>query len=117
MPTNGTTRRSIGLLEYDIVRLRSGSCRFECQRDAVYAIAQTSGLRAIAEHIAEMSAAATAMNLGPGHEKAGFLGLAHRMVERRPETRPARSAVELRCRGKEVEAAAGAGERARPLFM
>src|SRR5580700_1845574 len=73
--------------------------------------------------MAEMPAAAAAMHLGAGHEKAAVgVGLDH-LFERRREARPAGAAVELRAGVEQRLAAAGAVidpgavllvERARP---
>src|ERR1700726_4588680 len=58
--------------------------------------------------MAEMAAAAAAMHLGAGHEKAAVgVGLDH-LFERRREARPAGAAVELRAGVEQGLAAAGA---------
>jgi hypothetical protein len=51
------------------------------------------------------------------HEKAGVAGFADGTVERRPKTRPAGMAVELRRRGEEIAAAAGTAENASAMFV
>src|SRR5689334_1663707 len=59
-----------------------------------------------------MAAAAAAMHLGACHAKGAILGLAHRIVERLVEARPAGAALELRFRSEQRQVAAGAGEGA-----
>src|SRR4051794_17260776 len=86
--------------------------RLEHQRKAVHAVAQAGRLRAVVEDMAEMAAATAAVDLGAQHAEGTVLGLAHRIVERLPETRPAGAALEFRLRGKQRQVAAGAGKDA-----
>src|SRR5579862_2250177 len=57
------------------------------------------------------------MHRGPDEAEGRIPSGADRLVERRPEARPAGTAVELRARREEIEIAAGAGEVAAPLLM
>src|SRR5262245_43790485 len=67
--------------------------------------------------MAEMAAAAAAMNFGPRNADLVIGAFADRVEQRLPEARPARAAVELGLRGKQRQFAAGAVEEARALFM
>src|SRR5580704_12336012 len=67
--------------------------------------------------MAEMAAAARAMDRRPHHAEGGILLLADRARQRRPETRPAGAALELGGRGEQVEVAARAGEIAAPMLV
>src|SRR4051794_36965420 len=82
--------------------------RMEYQRKAVHAVTQAGRLRAVVEDVAEMAAAAAAMDFGAQHAEGTVLGLPHRVVERLPETRPAGAALELGVGGKQRQVAAGA---------
>jgi len=93
------------------------------ERHTIHAVALAGGLRTIVEDVAEMAAAAAAMHLGSGRKKAAVGFGVNRLIERRPEARPTRPAVEFGIRGEERLAATGtvvdAGavlfvERARP---
>src|SRR5437588_2751109 len=97
--------------------LPSGRRGLEGQSQAVHAVAKTGGLGAIVEDMAEMAAAAPAVHSRPVHPERSVLRRSDGIVERRPETRPAGTAVEFRRRGEEVEAATGAGESARAMFL
>ena len=91
---------------------RSGRDRLEAEREAVHAVAQPRRLRAVIEHMAEVAAAAAAVDGRPGHADGG-VGLGpDRLVERSPEARPARAAVELGVRGERVLLAPRAGKDA-----
>src|ERR1051326_6832413 len=91
-----------------LARIRCGLAGFELERNAVHAVAQSGRLGPVLEDMPEMPTAAAAMHLGAAHEKAAVgLGL-HRVVERRPEARPSRAAVELRAGVEQGLAAAGA---------
>src|ERR1700730_5197064 len=96
------------------------------QRKAVHAIAQAGRLRPVVENVAEMAAAAAAVNFGPQHPKGAVFGLADGVLERLIETRTAGAAFEFGLRREQRQVAAGAGEdalavlfqeraRARPL--
>src|SRR3546814_15005514 len=63
-----------------------------------------------------MAAAVRAVNLGAGHEEGIVLGLADRTLDRLVEARPAGAGVEFRRGGEQRLVAAGAVERALPLF-
>src|ERR1700731_392665 len=78
------------------------------ERHAVHAVALSSRLRTVVEHVAEVAAAAAAMNFGSRHEEAA-VGLGFdRPVERRRKARPAGAAVELGVRRKHRLTATGA---------
>src|SRR3954447_19848250 len=74
--------------------------RVEHQRKTVHAVAQAGRLRAVVEDVAEMAAAAGAMDFGAQHAEGPVLGLADGVFQRLPETRPAGAALELGVRGK-----------------
>src|SRR4051812_21774828 len=126
--TNGSTGRMHGLTivsipaKYDTAnRIISGSPglggRLERHRNAVHAVPQPRGLRAVLEDVAEVAATATAVYSRAGHAEGFVLGGADGVLDRRPETRPAGPAVVFGIRGKQVERTAGAGERALALLM
>src|SRR4029079_16854935 len=71
-------------------------------------VAQSGRFRAILENMAEMAAATPAMHLGAAHEKAAVGRCLDRLVERRPEARPAGAAVELGAGLEQRLTAAGA---------
>src|SRR5690242_16102685 len=71
------------------------SFRFEFQRHAVHAVAQSCRLRAIVENMAEMSLALRTQDGGARHAKSRVDLGCDCTLERRPETRPACAAVEL----------------------
>src|ERR1700680_4375230 len=79
--------------------------------DAVHAIAKTGRGRSIVEHMAEMSAAAVAVDLGPLHRQKRVVRGADGAIEGLPEARPTGPAVELGLGGKQGQVAARAGER------
>src|SRR5665811_586825 len=89
----------------------------EFERDAVDAVAQAGGLGAVVEHVAEMAAAAAAMDLVPEHAEGPVLALLDRALDRRVEARPARAGFELRLGFEEWQVAAGAGELAHALLF
>ena len=64
-----------------------------------------------------MAAAAAAMDGSPHHAEGRVPGRADRILQRRPEARPAGAAVELGGRGEQVEVAARAGEVAAPFLV
>ena len=72
--------------------------RLEFQRGAVHAVAQARGLRAVGEDVAEVSAAARAVDLGPLHQVSVVLARGHRAGDRLEEARPAGAAFEFRAR-------------------
>src|SRR5262245_57651483 len=63
----------------------SGGRRLEGQGDAVDAVAQAGRLRAVIEDVAQMAAAARAMDGRAHHEEGGVLGRANGVLQRRPE--------------------------------
>src|SRR4051812_23478635 len=64
-----------------------------------------------------MAAATAAVDLGARHAEGAILRLAHRVVERLPEARPAGAALELGVGGKQRQVAAGAGEDALAMLL
>ena len=72
--------------------------RPEVQGHTVDAVAEAGRRRAVLEHVALVSTAPGAVDLGPDHEQAIVLRGADRALDRRPEARPAGAAVELRLR-------------------
>src|SRR5665647_796846 len=89
----------------------------EHQRKAVHAVAQAGRLRSIVEDVAEMAAAAAAVDFGPQHSEGAVFGLADGIFQRLIETRPAGAALEFSFRGKQRQVAAGAGEDALAVFL
>src|SRR5215471_19288734 len=91
---------------------KSGGARRESHRESVHAVAQSRRFRAVVEYVTQMAAAAPAMHFRAHHAPRTVLARCDGVIERRPEARPARVAVELRARRKEVEAASRAPEQA-----
>src|SRR6202166_1921722 len=87
------------------------------QRKSVHAIAQAGRLWPVVEDVAEMAAAAAAMDLGPQHAEGAVLSLADGIFQRLIEARPAGAALEFRLRGEQRQVAAGAGEDALAMFL
>src|SRR5580704_17843580 len=87
------------------------------QRKSVHAVAQAGRLRPVVEDVAEMAAAAAAMNFGPQHPQGAVLGLADRVLERLIKTRPTGAALEFRLRGEQRQVAAGTGEDALAMLL
>src|ERR1700722_8083365 len=82
----------------------------ELQRKTVHAVAQAGRLRTVIEDVAEMAAAATAMNFATQHAEGAVFPFAHGIVERLIEARPAGAAFEFGFRREQRQVAAGAGE-------
>ena len=78
------------------------------QRHPIHAIAQARGLGAILEHMADMPAAAAAMDFGAGREQRVILLLAHGIGQHVEEARPAGAAFEFRLGRIKRQVAAGA---------
>src|SRR5271154_6479501 len=87
------------------------------QREAVHAIAQAGRLRPVVEDVTEMSATTTAVNFGPQHPERPVFGLAHGVIERLVETRPAGAAFEFRLRGEQRQITTGAGKDALAMLL
>src|SRR5512141_645596 len=87
------------------------------QRKTVHAVAQAGRLRPIVEDVAEMAAAAAAVDLGPQHAEGTVLGLADGVFQRLIEARPAGAAFEFRLRGEQRQVAAGTGEDALAMLL
>src|ERR1700722_12658864 len=60
---------------------RRGSRRMKYHCKAVHAVAQAGRLRTIAEDVAEMAAAAAAVNFGAQHPQGAVFGLADGVLE------------------------------------
>src|ERR1700720_2719459 len=88
---------------------------YEFQGNAVHAVAQAGGWRAVIKDVAKMPAATPAMDLGAFHQKTPIEFSAHRAVDRTPKARPPGPALELGLRLEQRKLAAGAGED--PLAM
>ena len=88
----------------------------ELQRHAVDAVAQPGWRRTILEDVAEMAAAAIAVDLDTAHEEAVVGRRPHRAFERRKEARPPCPAFELPVGNKQRIVAGRARERARPML-
>src|SRR4051794_2302714 len=74
------------------------------------------GRRAVVEDVAQVAAAGRAMHLGPLHAEAVIARRLDAAGDRLVEARPAGAALELALALEQRRAAAGAGERARPLL-
>src|SRR3984957_16595148 len=95
-----------------------GRCsRMKHQRKTVHAVAQAGRLRSVVEDVAEMTAAAAAVNFGAQHSEGTVLGLADRVLERLIKTRPAGAALELGLRREQRQVAAGTGEDALAMLL
>jgi hypothetical protein len=100
-----------------VCRPISGSGWLERQSDAIHAIPQAGRLGTIVEHMPKMAAAPRTFDSSAGHAEGGVLRRANRLVERRPETRPTCSTLELRIRREHSKLAAGASESAVPVLV
>src|SRR5262249_42529126 len=79
----------------------------EAQRHRVHAVAQAGRRRAVVEDVAEVRAAAAALDLDAREaEQVVLLGVDQLLAQRRPEARPAGAGVELGGR-REQRVAAG----------
>src|ERR1700722_19518701 len=87
------------------------------QRKTAHAVAQAGRLRPVVEDVAEMAAAAAAVNFSAQHPEGAVFGLADGVVERLVKTRPAGAAFELGLRGEQRQVAAGAGEDALAMLL
>ena len=90
--------------------LRAG--RLECQSRPVRAVAFARGLRAVGKDVAQMAAAAAAVDLDAPHAQRAVFLRSHRPLDRREEARPPAPALELRVGREQRLPAAGAHERA-----
>ena len=79
-------------------------------------MALAGGGRTVIEDVAQMAAAAAAMDLGAYHEQGPVGPGAHRVGKRPGEARPAGAAVELGGRAVHREIAAGAQEGAAAML-
>src|SRR3954447_9243928 len=96
-------------------RRRRARTKYQCE--AVDAGTQAGRFWSIVEDVAEVTAAATAMNFSPQHPKRAVLGFADCILERLIETRPTRAALELGLRGEQRQIATGAGEGALAVLL
>src|SRR6185503_4253437 len=88
----------------------------ERQRHRVDAVAKPGGFGAIVEHVAQVAAAARALDLDAHHVVGDVAHLGHHALERwSPETRPARARVELGVRAEQLEPAARAAIHTLPV--
>ena len=94
-----------------------GPCRVKHQPETVDAIAQAGRLRTVIEDVAEVTAAAAAMHFGAQHAEGAVLGLAERIVERLPETRPAGATLIFGVRREQRQVASGTGKGAFALLF
>ena len=84
----------------------------------VHAVAQTCYLGAIVKYVAEMPAAAAAMDLYADHAERSVPRRTYNLfIQWRPETWPAGAALELGLGRKQAVIAAGAGEDARAMLI
>src|SRR5271167_1084628 len=75
-----------------------GGARSLCREghgDAVHAVSQAGGRRAVIEHVTEVAAAPAAQNFGASHAQAGVRSFYDAVVQRFPETWPTGATVEL----------------------
>src|SRR6185436_4257736 len=95
----------------------SGGRGLESHREAVHAVAQPGRPRTVIEDVAEVTAAATAMDRRPHHAQRYVPRGADGFLERGPEARPACAAIEFGRRREERKTAPRAGECAAPCFV
>src|ERR1700722_6406066 len=96
---------------------RGRRSRMKHQRKTVHAVAQAGRLRPVVEDVAEMAAAAAAVNFGAQHPEGAVLSLADGVLQRLIEARPAGAALEFRLRGEQRQVAAGTGEDALAMLF
>ena len=96
--------------------VRSSDAAHELQRHAVDAPAFAGGGRTVVEDMAEMAAAAAAMDLDAAHAPGVVAARCDSIGNGPNEARPAGAAVELVARGEERKGAAGAEEGASSLL-
>src|ERR1700733_15671347 len=87
------------------------------QRKTVHAVAQAGRLWTVIEDVAEMAAAATAMNFAAQHAEGAIFPFAHGIIQRLIEARPAGAAFVLRLGREQRQVATGAGEGAFAVFL
>src|SRR5690242_7704115 len=83
-------------VRYRCLWRRESTLRFEFEGCAVHAVAHAGGLGAVGKDMAEVAAAARAVDLGPLHQVGVVFACRHRAGDRPEEARPTRAAVELR---------------------
>src|SRR6266851_4026336 len=110
-----TGATTVGTSAIALARLFSGG--HEIERCAVHAIAEPGGGRPVVEDVAEVAAAAAAVDLGADHEEATVARGPDGTLERRPEARPPGPAVELGLRGEQGQVTPGAVVRAGPILL
>src|SRR4029079_16236813 len=89
----------------------------EIQGDAVDAVPQSRGRRAVVEYVTKMATAAAAVHFRARHAVAAIRGRADGAIERREEARPAGAAFELAIGDKARLTAARARERPRTTLV
>src|SRR5437588_399455 len=87
------------------------------ERHAVDAETLARRRRTIGEDMSQVAAAPLAVDFCPSHEETVIDGRSNGVLQRRPEARPAGSALELRVRRKERLSACGAHKGAGALFI
>ena len=75
--------------------------RLEFQGDSIHAVALPSRLGPVVEHVAEMTAAAPAMQFRSWNEQAVIVRGADSVLDRREKARPASAAIEFGFGAKE----------------
>src|SRR5258706_2118829 len=116
-PRYARTMRSMVFPALKVSGTGSGSARREGHRDAVHAVAQAGGTGTVVEDVSEVAAAAPAVHFRARFAERAVFARGDRVIERRPEARPAGMAVEFRARREEVEPASRAAEHAGPMFV
>jgi hypothetical protein len=71
------------------------------ERRSIHAIAQTGRLRAVVKDVTEMAAAPAAMHFGASHKQTAVGLRFDRLLDRRRETRPTGSTIELGVGGEQ----------------
>src|SRR5579871_3704837 len=89
----------------------------ELERETVHAIAQAGRLRTVVKDVAEMAAAAPAMDFDALHSEGPVFVGPDGILERLIEARPAGGALEFRLGGEQRQIATGAGEGALAMLL
>ena len=113
-PACVSAHRMRALRKNSILRELGGD---KLQSKSIDAVAQARGLRPVAEHVAEMTATASAMHLFPEQAERPVLAELNAALDGLIETRPAGAGLEFRLRSKDREIATGAVERAHALLF
>src|SRR5690242_15299478 len=94
-----------------------GAGRLEIQRQTVDAVAQAGGRRAVVEDMAEMPAAAPAVDFGALHDECVVRSGSDRIRQGLPEARPACAGFEFRLGRIKGKIAARAMEGSGAVFI